>query len=737
MTEDPPIQLNKLQSGTQFKQYRMLEQIGAGGQGDVWSAFDQTREIVVAIKLIESFLDDQSQIEASVQDHQAARLLQLRHPNILPLYDYGQSGKVRYTVSPYISGGSLVNWLKPGIFTTKDALCCAAAIASGLDYLHKQGIIHRDLKPGNILLDLNKNAYLTDFGLAREITATTRVMHTGRGTPVYAPPEQHKMAQMTLESDIYSFGVMLYEFFTFQVPWNGEQILALSQLQSDVEIPDPREIDPSLPSSLVTELRHMTAANPAARPQTIAQAMDMLNTSFGIPQDSRPIQVQTDPNQIRRADDLELLKQSLVQWNQTNRTVYTSLTKFAIIDQHLRREGMQSLGPDLQHFMAQHALTYGYNEDIWWQQVSLPSERLAIASGLINKKNEEIIARSVNRLLQDSELRSIKDLPTETMTAALLEVAAKSSDPWLQQECLDTLLNLTSPTKEWREVALSLEQDNALAELALEDSDLGDKAAHLIGHLHSQTATQKLSRLANDDRRIIALQEIQKAAGGLPASMEAKVRLGISLDWMIRQLFSHPSKLLAAFGMTFLGVSLGFGLVVYLSYRYPVYLDTIRITNSLVRAIILGIPFGFGLFLTRLISERLVKVNSILRTIVASIIGGIVLTTAIDIYHILILNTPPHGIMIPAGCLLTAIGFSLGALKQSRLWKIGVSLIASFAALAGSWWIHVRGGTASLTPMIPFDYSMPIAQVLGLIFAAVVSMAILGNLVNLTLAEGA
>lgn len=738
MTEELPLQLNKLQSGTQFKHYNMLEQIGVGGQGIVWSAIDQDNEIIVAIKLTESYLSEQAQVDDWVLDHQAGRLLKLNHPNILPITDIGLSGKIRYMVSPYISGGSLVDRLKPGKFTTENALRCAAAIASGLDYLHKQGIVHRDLKPGNILLDFNQHAFLTDFGLARDITSTTKVMHTGRGTPPYAPPEQHKMTQMTLESDIYSFGVMLYELFTLQLPWEGEQTLALLQLQSAVEIPDPCEINPTLPHSLFKVLRQLTAANPAARPHSIIEVMTQLNTIFGIPPNSNTLEAQTtDEIAIRTADAREVLRQSLAYWNQTDGTTYISLTRLALIDQHLKREGMQPLSPDVRRFMLLHALTYGYNDETWWQQVPDPAERFGIAAGLISKKNEAIVARCINRLLKDPELQRLKTLPPETMTAALLEISGKSNDPWLRQEALETILSLIPAANEWREVAISSDQDNVLAELALEDSDQGDKAARLIGHIRSRTATQKLIQVAGEDRRIAALQMIQSAAGSLPASTDVKVRLGVSTDWMIRQLVAQPSKLLAAYGMAFLGVALGFGSIVYLTYRYPVYLDTIRITNSLVRALILGVPFGFGLFLARLIAERFSKVKSLLRIMFATMIGGLVLTISLDLYHILVLNTPPRGVLIPAGCLLTAFGFSLGALKRSRVWKIGISLLASFTALAGTWWIHVMGNSSSQTPMIAFDYSMPGAQILGLISITVLMMTILGNLVNLSLKEGA
>ncbi len=735
MTNMSPLQLSKLQYGTQFKQYYIFEQIGVGGQGVVWSAFDKNNARVVAIKFNETDLSSQNQVEDRGRFRHADRLLELSHPNILPIYDYSLSGNIRYFVSPYLCGGSLVDRLQPGKFSPEDALRCAAAVANGLDYLHTQGLVHRDLKPGNILLDLNQNVYVADFGLARELSASTQVLHTGHGTPPYAPPEQHKRTQLTPESDIYSFGIMLYQFFTFQLPWNGKNTLAILQLQSNVEIPDPREVNSDLPHALVKVLRRMTAVNPAERQQSAIEAVEGLSQVFNIPLLKTTLDAQTNGYVFRRTDDEELLQKSFAFWDWSNGTTCTSLTRFALIDQYLKGEGKRALTPGLQRFMLQHALTYGYHDDTWWAQVDDPHERLRSAATLIEKKVEEIAARSIKHLLTDPALRTINDLPSQSLTASLLEIAGKTRDPWLRQECLNTLIVLIPVEKKWRNIALSPEQDNALAELAIEDSDLGNEAARLIGHVRSLTATQRILQNTNRTRRNVALQMIQQAAGSLPASISMSTRFGIFLDWAISQLVAQPSQLLAAYGMAFLGMALGFGSIAYLTYRLPVWFDTIRITSALVRGLIMGASFGFGVFLTRLIAERFSRVNPILRIALATISGSIILTISENIYHILILNTPPHGILIMLGCLLTAIGFSLGAWTQARTLKIFVSLAALYASLAGSWWIHVSGDIASATPMIPFEYSTPISQTLGLIFVATLPMAILSNVVSMTLKQ--
>lgn len=732
-----PIRLNDFHPGSTFQQYQLLEQIGSGGQGVVWSALDSLHQQIVAIKFNEVLTPDSENKDDRAFEHQADRLVELRHPHILPLYHYGRSGQIQYLVSPYMPGGTLQDKLKSDSFTTANALDIATEIAAALDYLHAQNVVHRDLKPGNVLMDLSQNAYVADFGLARVISATTEVMHTGRGTPPYAPPEQHTMARMTPQSDIFSFGVMLYELFTGQLPWNGEKALGMQQLYSKDEIPDPREINPDLPPRLVKVLRAMTSADPAARPPSSGEAIQVILSLFNRPPAPIVAGASQDEAALRRLDAQLLLKHTLSGWSLPQGTSL-SLTKFALVDAAIRRSPLDGLPVNVLQFMLLHALTYGYNNDIWWSQVTSPDERLAVATVLLQRNIETVGARVIYHLTHDPELGGGKSLiPTET-TGSLLELAVKSDDPFLQTLGLEALKSLVPASPEWRELAFSPEQDEALAHLALAGGSQSGLAAELIGYLRSRRAVQTVLQSTHEDQRASALLAIQHVAGSLPTMTPARVRLRVSVTWILHRLFVHPWRLLATYGLAFLGSALGFGFYAYLaySYRYPGHvLDMVGINASITIGIYLGACFGFGLSVTRQVASRFWGKSILLGTLLAGVIGGMVLSVALFVYDVLALNTPPTGLLIPAGCLWIAFGFALAARLRLRFWQISLALVVLFTALAGTWWFSLALASLSTDlPIVSFDPA-PVLLILGWILIIALPPAILTNLVDLTYQE--
>ncbi|MCL4256227.1 MAG: serine/threonine protein kinase, partial [Anaerolineae bacterium] len=198
--------------GKTLGQFEIAEEIGRGGMATVYKARQRSMNRTVAIKVLpRQMLHDPGFYERF--EREVDVISHLEHPHILPIYDYGQDDGLPYIAMRYLGGGSLEQRIRRGHVRVEDIEKPLRQVAQALDYAHQQGIIHRDLKPGNIMLDENGNAYLTDFGIARvlgsDLTGSMII-----GTPAYMSPEQANGLPVDGRSDIYSLGIVLYEWIT-------------------------------------------------------------------------------------------------------------------------------------------------------------------------------------------------------------------------------------------------------------------------------------------------------------------------------------------------------------------------------------------------------------------------------------------------------------------------------------------------------------------------------------------
>lgn len=736
MTTFPFRRINEIHSGLEFKHYRLLEQIGEGGQGCVWSAFDSGRDQVVAIKFSETpEADEKKSVEdVSLQKH-IGQLMELRHPYILPMLDFGASSQVRFLVSPYIPGGSLEDIVNRGPLTPERALGYAAKIASALDYLHERAVIHRDLKPSNILLDLQHNIYLSDFGLARVISSQTQVMHTGRGTPYYASPEQHTMSEATLQSDIYSFGILVYELLTGQLPWRGEKVMGVEQLQSKEEMPDPREAVPDLPEGLCAVLRQITATLPEARTESAGKAMRMLYQAFDMP----PIKIASaedwDEKAIQNLNAVEIYKRVAKDWKSPAATVPLSLTSFAIVEASSQLEQADSNDAC---FMLHTAVSYGYKEETWWQRVLALEDRLTVAQSLLQSGQELLCRRTALLLVADQELRAQNFSPQDELIQDIVKGMGIIQDRRIRHALLKLLANILPPAPKWAPFAISHPMDSLLAYQALEDSEVGDEAARLAGYLRSEQALRTIFKTASQTRRLPALLASLQAAGSLPTAIPGHARFEALGEWMLTQAFARPGQLALMAALSLLGSALGFGLYTFNVYRLADFLDSARILTAIQHGLFLGAGFLLAVFLVRVVVERFPQWLRRHRVAGAALLGVLPLGSVFLLYHTLLLKryeilNQGFAQMVPllAGCLLMTFGFALSSLAQARPLKMLISAAGIILALAGTWWAHT-GLALRPFPLLYYEYTWPVSQVLILIFFTALPAAIAAHLTKIT-----
>ncbi len=735
-----PQQVRELRSGLEFKTYRLLERIGSGGQGEVWSGVDRPNNRIVAIKFAESLGDDKQEIDERMFARQAKQLAALRHPYVLPMLDYALEGRMRYLATPYIAGGSLAEIIRGHPLPFHDSLQYVDKIAAALAYLHRNGVVHRDLKPGNVLIDLRRNIYLADFGLARIIGNATQVLHTGRGTPSYSPPEQHNFGEASAASDIFSFGILLYEIFTGTLPWQGEKTLGMQQLFSKEQLPDPRQVNPELPSGLIKLLRQMTAASPASRPDSIEEIVDKLHRLFGIPAIPMASEADWNKDAFENIGAQELLTSNLIRWGAVDGTKTLTLTKFALVDAGKNASSNEELHSDEQRFLLQASLLYGYNDAVWWQRIRDSRERLAAATELVNMESGVVSARIIQHLVDDNEISELRASVTTAQAAPLLRASARLNDRVLRQQFLSRMRRLLPRQERWQPIVMDHETDTLLATLSLDSTPTGVEAAMLAGHLKSETALHEILRVPNERLRTRALMNCLQSAVSLPASLPFGTRLQILAEWTLWRLFLQPLDILRAYGAAILGALLAFGLHTYLSYRLPNFLDSLRLTTALEHGVFAGFLVGLGLLVPRLVTERLPNQPTLPRLASGSLAGAIILTIAISLYDILLLRqygllefeNLPQLQLIALGSLFIATGQAVAGCLKNKLGKALTAASLAFVGMGISWWGHVSLPGVPPLPILFYEYTWPTSQVLISIIISSALLAIPASLPDLS-----
>ncbi|HEY44237.1 MAG TPA: protein kinase, partial [Anaerolineae bacterium] len=252
-------------SGQEIRGYKLVERIGEGGFGIVYRAEQPSVDREVAIKVILPEYADHPEFVRRFEA-EARMVAKLEHPHIVPLYDYWRDEQGAFLVMRWLQGGSLRDAIESGESNLKVVGQVFEHIADALSMAHEHGVIHRDLKPENILLDEAGNAYLTDFGIAKDIGGE-RLTKTGKlvGSVDYLAPEQAKGEAVTPKTDIYGLGVVLYEMLTGEHPFPAMTPVQMIQKHLNEPLPSIRRSRPELSVELNSVIQRATAKDPAER----------------------------------------------------------------------------------------------------------------------------------------------------------------------------------------------------------------------------------------------------------------------------------------------------------------------------------------------------------------------------------------------------------------------------------------------------------------------------------------
>jgi formylglycine-generating enzyme required for sulfatase activity/tRNA A-37 threonylcarbamoyl transferase component Bud32 len=240
-------------AGNKLAHFELIEELGAGASGTVWKARDKRLQRDVAIKI-----PRQDSLSKEGRDrflHEGQAAAQLRHPNIVAIYEVGEDQSQVFIVSEFVDGLNLRDWLRVHRPTTRDAAKLIAQLAEALNYAHDQGVIHRDLKPANVLIDCDGRPLVTDFGLAKWTASSTHLTVAGNilGTPAYMSPEQARgeSAQVDRRSDVYGLGTLFYEMLVGSAPFDGDLAAIVHQV-IHVEPRPLRTVNSHVPRDLET-----------------------------------------------------------------------------------------------------------------------------------------------------------------------------------------------------------------------------------------------------------------------------------------------------------------------------------------------------------------------------------------------------------------------------------------------------------------------------------------------------
>lgn len=293
-----PAMTTVIETMRKIGRYILGEPLGQGGQGAVYLATDPdlARQVVVKVLSYEAAKQGDSMRFRFAQEAKITAALEKVAP-VLPVYDYGEHQELPYIVMGYAPKGTLQDRLQPveGQLTIANVQHIVQQIAEGLDKIHAAGIVHRDLKPSNIFFDQHDDVLLGDFGIARKVDeiGSKTIVGLPMGTPAYMSPEQWQgSGEIDRRSDVYALGIILYELFTGQLPFQAPNQTALKHKHLHDPVPNPCDLNLELPKQVHNVIQKATDKSPHNRFATAGALANALQRALSLT--SQPSELDQD-----------------------------------------------------------------------------------------------------------------------------------------------------------------------------------------------------------------------------------------------------------------------------------------------------------------------------------------------------------------------------------------------------------------------------------------------------------
>ena len=282
--------------------YQVLKELGRGGMGIVFQAFDKQLKEQVAIKILSPLLsNDNDALERLKREVSAAR--RITHSNVIRIHDIAETNGLHYVSMEFFGGTNLKDYMKQaGHLSLMEAFNIASQVCDGLRAAHEQGVIHRDLKTQNIIINAANQIKIIDFGLAytqqmQGLTATGLIM----GTPEYMSPEQVSGKKVDERADVYSLGIILYELFTGKVPFTGPSAISIGFQQMKDAPPAPTSLNPQIPPAVEQVILKALEKDPMQRHRSVAELKEDLDLAVRHPVGSGIRQAGASQGQFERS----------------------------------------------------------------------------------------------------------------------------------------------------------------------------------------------------------------------------------------------------------------------------------------------------------------------------------------------------------------------------------------------------------------------------------------------------